>query len=105
MTSATAILADPLYKEHWTGEGHPERPQRFDAVLHALEREGAVKDALRIRPRAAGEDELALCHSRKNIEIVRHDLVHGLGTLSTSATPICPRAFEVALQADGGGRN
>ena len=33
MTAATAILADPVSKEHWTGEGHPERPQRFDAAL------------------------------------------------------------------------
>ena len=102
MKSATAILADPIYKEHWTGDGHPERPQRFDAVLHALEREGAVKDALRIRPRAAGEDELALCHSRKYIEIVRRDVAHGLATLSTGDTQICPRSFEVALQAVGG---
>src|SRR5260370_17950456 len=102
MTSATAILADPLYKEHWTGEGHPERPQRFDAVLHALEREGAVKDALRIRRRAAGEDELALCHSRKDSEILRREVAHGLGTLSTGDTQICPRSFEVALKAVGG---
>ena len=102
MKSATAILADPIYKEHWTGDGHPERPQRCDAVLHALEREGAVKDALRIRPRAAGEDELALCHSRKYIEIVRRDVAHGLATLSTGDTQICPRSFEVALQAVGG---
>src|SRR6266566_4047855 len=102
MTSATAILADPIYKEHWTGDGHPERPQRFDAVLHALERQGAVQDALRIRPRAAREDELALCHSRKYIEIVRRDVAHGLATLSTGDTQICPRSFEVALQAVGG---
>jgi len=70
MKSATAILADPIYKEHWTGDGHPERPQRFDAVLHALEREGAVKDALRIRPRAARAAELPLSHSRLSFEIV-----------------------------------
>jgi len=31
----------------------PERPQRFDAALHALDRDGAIKDALRIASRAA----------------------------------------------------
>jgi acetoin utilization deacetylase AcuC-like enzyme len=102
MTSATAILADPVYKEHWTGEGHPERPARFDAVLHALEREGFVKDALRIPARPATEDEIALCHGRKYIEIARRDVSHGPGVLSTGDTEIGPRSLEVAMKAAGG---
>src|SRR3989454_12645197 len=102
MTSATAILADPIYKEHWTGEGHPERPARFDAVLHALEREGFVKDALRIPARSATEDEIALCHGRKYIEIAKRDVSHGPGVLSTGDTEIGPRSLEVALKAAGG---
>jgi len=102
MNSATAILADPIYKEHWTGEGHPERPARFDAVVHALEREGAIKDAVRIPSRPATDDEIALCHGRKYIEIARRDVAHGPGTLSTGDTVIGPRSFEVALKAAGG---
>jgi acetoin utilization deacetylase AcuC-like enzyme len=102
MTPATAILADPIYKEHWTGEGHPERPARFDAVLHALEREGAIKDALRIPSRAATEDEVALCHGRKYIETAKRDAAQGPGTLSTGDTEIGPRSVEVALKAAGG---
>jgi acetoin utilization deacetylase AcuC-like enzyme len=102
MMSATAILADPIYKEHWTGEGHPERPARFDAVLHALEREGFVKDAPRIPARSATEDEIALCHGRKYIEIAKRDVSHGPGVLSTGDTEIGPRSLEVALKAAGG---
>ena len=102
MTSSTAILADPIYKEHFTGEGHPERPARFDAVLHALERAGAIKDALRIQARPATEDEIALCHGRKYIEIVKRDVTHAPGVLSTGDTEIGPRSLEVALKATGG---
>jgi len=102
MMSATAILADPIYKEHWTGEGHPERPARLDAVLHALEREGFIKDALRIPARSASEDEIALCHGRKYIEIAKSDVSHGPGVLSTGDTEIGPRSLEVALKAAGG---
>src|SRR5436309_4174125 len=102
MISPTAMLADPIYKEHWTGEGHPERPQRFDAVLHALERAGAIKDALRVPARPATEDEIALCHSRKYIDIVKRDVGRGPGTLSTGDTVIGPRSLEVALKAVGG---
>src|SRR6185503_7212903 len=102
MPSTTAILADPIYKEHWTGEGHPERPARFDVVVQALEREGFVKDAPRIRARLATEDEIALCHARKYIEIAKRDVSHAPGTMSTGDTEIGPRSFEVALMAVGG---
>ncbi|HTM49788.1 MAG TPA: histone deacetylase [Bryobacteraceae bacterium] len=105
MTSTTAILADPIYKEHWTGEGHPERPARFDVVVQALEREGFVKDAPRIRARLATEDEIALCHARKYIEIAKRDVSHAPGTMSTGDTEIGPRSFEVALMAVGGALN
>jgi acetoin utilization deacetylase AcuC-like enzyme len=105
MTSTTAILADPIYKEHWTGEGHPERPARFDVVVQALEREGFVKDAPRIRARLATEDEIALCHGRKYIEIAKRDVAHAPGTMSTGDTEIGPRSFEVALMAVGGALN
>jgi hypothetical protein len=29
----TALLADPLFKDHLTGASHPERPERYDAVM------------------------------------------------------------------------
>ena len=102
MTFATAILADPVYKEHWTGEGHPERPERMDAVLHALERDGAIKDALRIPVRPATEDELALCHTRPYIAIAKRDVASGARDLSTGDTQISPQSFDVALRAAGG---
>ena len=36
----TALLADPVYKLHVTGEGHPERPARYDATMGGLEHAG-----------------------------------------------------------------
>jgi hypothetical protein len=32
----TALLADPVFREHLTGREHPERPERFDAVVRGL---------------------------------------------------------------------
>jgi len=102
MKSVTAILADPVYKEHQTGRSHPERPERMDAVVHALERDGVIKDALRIPVRPATEDELALCHTRSYIEIAKRDVAAGAHDLSTGDTQISPRSFDVALKAAGG---
>jgi acetoin utilization deacetylase AcuC-like enzyme len=102
MAYPTAILADPIFKEHQTGRSHPERPERMDAVIHALEREGAMKDAMRIPVRPATEDELALCHTRPYIEIAKRDVSSGARDLSTGDTQISPRSLDVALKAAGG---
>jgi acetoin utilization deacetylase AcuC-like enzyme len=98
----TALLADPLYNRHIPGPGHPERPERLDAVLSALEQTGLAAEMPRIPPRAATEDEVAACHTRKYIDVVRHDVARGYEALSTGDTPLCAESLEVALQAVGG---
>ncbi len=34
----TALLLDPIYKQHDPGPGHPEEPARYDAVTRAHRR-------------------------------------------------------------------
>ncbi|MGH9660260.1 MAG: histone deacetylase family protein, partial [Bryobacteraceae bacterium] len=99
------LLSDPLYKQHLTGDGHPERPDRYDAVMQGLDRAALVAQALAIKPRAATDDELAACHTRPYIATVRRDVARverGVGDLSTGDTTISPRSLEVALAAAGG---
>ena len=98
----TALLADPLYRRHIPGPGHPENPARFDAVLSALAHAGLAAQMPRIPPRAATEYELAACHTRKYIEVVRHDTARGYEALSTGDTPLSAESLDVALQAAGG---
>jgi acetoin utilization deacetylase AcuC-like enzyme len=102
MPAATAILSDPVYKEHSTGRNHPEQPARMDAVSRGLEAVGAMSGALRIPVRPATEDEVALCHTRSYIEIVKRDVASGAKMLSTGDTQIGSRSLDVALMATGG---
>jgi acetoin utilization deacetylase AcuC-like enzyme len=99
--TGTALLADPLYKEHDTGPGHPERPARYDAAIGALA-EAGFEPSARIAPRAATEDEIALCHGRRYIELVKREIAAGARELSTGDTTIGPRSLDCALQATGG---
>jgi len=101
-TRNTAILADPVYKEHDPGRGHPERPERYDAVVDAFSRAGLTKSLGRIEPRFAGEDEIALVHSRAYIQKVKQEIGAGAHELSTGDTNVGPRSLDVALQAVGG---
>ena len=98
----TALLADPLYKRHIPGPGHPERPARLDAVVCALEDSGLIAQMLRVPPRAATEDEVAACHTRKYIEVVKHDVAHDYEALSTGDTALSAESLAIALQAVGG---
>ena len=97
----TALAADPICKEHQTGAHHPERPERFDAALGAL----TGLDLVRLDPRLATEDELALCHSRPYIRLVEREVTTGFHELSTGDTIISPRSLDAALRATGGALN
>ena len=99
---ATALLLDSFYKQHLTGPGHPERPERYDAITAALEREGLAKSFDRIAARPATEDEIAMCHPRDYIAIVKRDVARGARDLSTGDTAIGPKSYEVAVRAAGG---
>ncbi|HEY2844131.1 MAG TPA: histone deacetylase [Bryobacteraceae bacterium] len=98
----TALLLDPVYKQHNTGLGHPERPERYDALTHAFTAAGLSDSLLRVAPRPATEDEIALCHTRPYIEGVKRDIASGARELSTGDTAIGPKSWSVALDAAGG---
>ena len=101
-TTTTALLLDSVYKQHLTGSGHPERPERLDAVVAGLEREGLVRDAMRLSTRRATEDEIAMAHARDYIAVVKRDIARGAHDLSTGDTAVSPKSLEVALEAAGG---
>ena len=102
MPGTTAVLSDPLFKRHSTGAAHPEQAARMDAIASALEKSGAMADAPRIEPRAAAEDEIALCHTRPYIELVKREIAGGARMLSTGDTQVGPASLDVALHAAGG---
>jgi len=100
--SPSVLLADPICREHLRGREHPERPERFDAVLEGLRQAGLLDRLGRVEARAATEDELALCHTREYLRTARRDVEAGYPYLSTGDTDITPNSWEVASRAAGG---
>src|SRR5579864_610995 len=99
--SMTGLVADPACKEHHTGSHHPERPERFDAALEALE--GLPLRV--IEPRVATQDEISLCHGLQYIRLVEREIVTGFHELSTGDTIISARSLDAALRATGAALN
>jgi acetoin utilization deacetylase AcuC-like enzyme len=98
----TALSADRICREHLIGRPHPERPERFDAILEALRRTGATDRMLALEPRAAIEEELLLCHTPAYLQIARHDVAAGHRYLSTGDTEIDGGSWTAAVRAAGG---
>jgi acetoin utilization deacetylase AcuC-like enzyme len=98
----TALVADPIYRDHLTGHHHPESPDRFDAVMDGLKRAGLLDRLLRVEAVSAGEQELLLCHTSHYLEVARQDIQSGRPYLSTGDTDITPKSWEVACRAAGG---
>jgi acetoin utilization deacetylase AcuC-like enzyme len=98
----TALSADPICREHLAGRPHPERPERFDAVIEALRGAGSLDKMLHLEPRCATEEELLLCHTPAYLRTARHDIEAGRHYLSTGDTEIDGRSWEAAAHAAGG---
>lgn len=98
----TALLVDPIFKEHDTGAGHPECPERYDAVTLALTRTDLIHRLPKVALRDATEDEIALCHPRSYIASAKRDIASGAHDLSTGDTAISKESWKVAVKAVGG---
>jgi acetoin utilization deacetylase AcuC-like enzyme len=98
----TALSADPICREHLRGRAHPERPERFDAVIDALRQAGSMDRMLHLGPRSAVEEELLLCHTPAYLRAARLDVEEGRHYLSTGDTDIDGRSWDAAVRAAGG---
>ena len=63
----TALLLDDFLKRHRTAEGHPECPERLDAIGSSL---APLQNVVVLSSRRAGLDEIGLCHDPRYVEEV-----------------------------------
>ena len=103
--SPTALIADPISKQHLPEGGHPEQPGRFDAVLGALQKADFFGRLVRLESREASDAEIAGCHTPQYIAAAKRDIAAGTGELSTGDTAVSPRSLEVARRAAGAALN
>ncbi len=98
----TALVYDAAYKKHVTGPGHPERPERLDAIMAALGDKALAPLLVRVPARAATDAEIAACHSREYLALVRREVAAGRAMLSTGDANIGKDSLDAALRAAGG---
>jgi acetoin utilization deacetylase AcuC-like enzyme len=97
---ATALFTHPACIDHRPGAYHPERPERLEVILAALEAKEFAALARREAPRAR-RDQLALVHSTSYVDRVLSIIPSkGLVRLDPD-TAASPGSGEAALRAAG----
>lgn len=98
--SEAVIFFDPIFEEHRTGFGHPERPERLPASQSALGESGLL-DVVEVRsPTDATLRDIGLIHSTRYIEQVQRVSERGGGQLDMDTT-LSEASFRAALRAAG----
>ncbi|MEM1507351.1 MAG: histone deacetylase [Candidatus Bathyarchaeia archaeon] len=98
----TAIIYSPVYLEHKTGKGHPEKPQRLLAIIRGVTREKQLMDKITfIEPKALELEDLLLAHTEEYVRRVKYICDSGGGLLNDE-TLLSKESFDVARLAAGG---
>ena len=92
---STSYFTHALFKEHQNFDGHPERPERLDAINQKLAAHAWQEKLRRPAFQSAPEATIALCHPRQHITLIREMAAHGGGMIDGD-TAISPRSFEAA---------
>jgi len=96
----TALIYHPIYLQHDTGPGHPERPSRLQSILRKLRKTGLIDKLRRVEPPPASIEEITLVHPKDYVSDIEKICKKGLVNLD-SDTVASADSFEAALFAAG----
>lgn len=95
------VFTSDRFRDHETGYGHPECPQRMGAVEAAIRRFEPVTTLRRMPLSECSMDAVLACHTPGYLATAQREIAAGYSMLSTGDTDICRASWEVALLAAG----
>ncbi len=93
---------DDAFAAHDPGRGHPDRPERLDAVAEGLRRAGLADPAARLTPRRATRAELETVHPSSYLDRLEATCRSGGGRLDAD-TVASSASWDAAVLAAGAG--
>jgi len=97
---SVAVVWNPACRHHYAGAGHPERPQRFEAVLQALRRPDVAPLIWWVEAPAATRAAIERVHPARYIDMLEALAARGGGALDAD-TFLGPRSMETVLACAG----
>jgi acetoin utilization deacetylase AcuC-like enzyme len=99
--SSLSIITHPVYFEHDTGFGHPERPDRLAAILEKINMSTSLTKSEIIQPEQAGIDDIIRVHSKTYFDSVSEAIRNGERVLDSGDTIVSEKSLDAALYAAG----
>jgi len=100
--SSVGIVLDERFKRHVTGHGHPERPDRLDAIREGLEAVGLLQTCVLVEPVPLSEVKIQRVHSRDYLVRLEAACRQGYPYIDVPDSAIGPESYEIARLAAGG---
>lgn len=98
----TAIVHHPMFREHETGDFHPESPERYVAVMDALRKDEALwSNLLELEATVAPRGDVQACHTPQHYKMIERAVSEGISHLDAD-TVVSMRSLDAALRAAGG---
>ena len=97
---SVAVVWNPACRHHYGGAGHPERPQRFEAVLEALRRPHLAPLISWVEAASATRAAIEHVHSPAYLDMLEALAARGGGALDAD-TFLGPRSWESVLASAG----
>lgn len=97
---STPIVWNPACRHHYAGAGHPERPQRFEAVLEALRHPELQQHIAWIEAQPARRATIERVHPPEYVDMLEALAARGGGALDGD-TFLGPRSLESVLASAG----
>ena len=97
---SVAVVWNPACRHHYGGAGHPERPQRFEAVLEALRSPELATLISWVEASAATREALERVHPPEYLDLLEALAGRGGGALDAD-TFLGPRSLESVLASAG----
>lgn len=97
----TAIIHHQVFKEHDTGEHHPEQPARYRVVMDALRGDDELWPRLtELEATPAPRGDVQACHTTQHYKAVERAVSEGRGFLDAD-TIVSMRSMDAALRGAG----
>ena len=98
----TSLITSEKYKDHITGPGFPESPDRLDAIIDHLESTGLINELDVVEPIRKDMRFCKLVHDDEYITRVKQACELGAPIVDTGDNPISKNSYDTALLAVGG---
>jgi acetoin utilization deacetylase AcuC-like enzyme len=96
----TRLYSHPIYLEHLTPSGHPERPDRLRAIARVLDDE-PFADLVRVEAPAGDETTLLFVHPEDFVDRIRAAIPEEGMRAIDGDTTLSPKSWQAALTAIG----